>query len=170
MADPGQLRVSDADRERVADELREHFAAGRITPDELSERLEAVYAAKTSGQLADQRTDLPDLHPQPVTPGMPPGGMPPARTRREVARRRIYQDAGRVMLVNVMCVAIWLATGSGGSFWPAWVMIASAFRLAQDAWRLLGPAADIEAERRELRRERRRLRQEDRSERRELHL
>jgi hypothetical protein len=159
MADPGQLRVSDADRERVADELREHFAAGRITPDELSERLEAVYAAKTSGQLADQRMDLPDLHPQPVTPGMPP-----ARTRREVARRRIYQDAGRVVLINVLCVAIWFATGADGSFWPIWVMLVSAFRLAQDAWRLLGPAAELEAERRERRREQRRLRHEERRE------
>lgn len=55
---PG-LRASDADRDRVAEQLREAFAEGRLTPDEHAERLDAVYAAKTHGELAPLVADLP---------------------------------------------------------------------------------------------------------------
>jgi hypothetical protein len=36
------LRASDEERERAASEIRAHFAAGRLTEDELNERLEAA--------------------------------------------------------------------------------------------------------------------------------
>ena len=44
-----------------AEEIREHFAAGRLDEDELNERLSAAYAAKTNGELAALRADLPGL-------------------------------------------------------------------------------------------------------------
>jgi hypothetical protein len=53
------LRASDADRELVADRLRTAAGHGRITLDELEERLEAVYAAKTYGELVPITADLP---------------------------------------------------------------------------------------------------------------
>ncbi len=53
------LRASDTDRERVADLLRNAAGHGRITLDELEERLEAVYAAKTYGELEPITADLP---------------------------------------------------------------------------------------------------------------
>jgi hypothetical protein len=53
------MRVSDAEREAAAAELREHFASGRLTQDELDERLTAVFAAKTRGDLSGLFTDLP---------------------------------------------------------------------------------------------------------------
>src|SRR6201992_1932875 len=53
------MRVSDAEREAAAAELREHFASGRLTQDELDERLTAVFAAKTRGDLGGLFTDLP---------------------------------------------------------------------------------------------------------------
>jgi hypothetical protein len=53
------MRVSDAEREAAAAELREHFASGRLTQDELEERLTAVFAAKTRGDLSGLFTDLP---------------------------------------------------------------------------------------------------------------
>jgi hypothetical protein len=53
------MRVSDAEREAAAAELREHFASGRLTQDELDERLTAVFAAKTRGDLNGVFTDLP---------------------------------------------------------------------------------------------------------------
>jgi hypothetical protein len=53
------MRVSDAEREAAAAELREHFASGRLTQDELDERLTAVFAAKTRGDLNGLFTDLP---------------------------------------------------------------------------------------------------------------
>jgi hypothetical protein len=56
------LRASDTDRERVADLLRSAAGHGRITLDELGERLEAVYAAKTYGELVPITADLPAEH------------------------------------------------------------------------------------------------------------
>lgn len=147
MADLPQLRAADSDRDRAAGELREHYAAGRLNADELGERLEAVYAASTVAELDRLRADLPDPRPLPVPAGA-----------RELARRRIYQDAGAVLICDVGCVAGWAATGANGSFWPVWVILVSALRLARDAWRLLGPDADPDAHSRTRRRERRRHR------------
>ena len=45
------MRVSDAEREAAAAELREHFASGRLDQEELNERLDRVFAAKTRGDL-----------------------------------------------------------------------------------------------------------------------
>jgi hypothetical protein len=132
MAELPELRAADTDRDRAAEDLREHFAAGRLSEEELSERLEKVYGASTFAELERVRADLPDPRPLPVPAG-----------RRELARRRIYQDAGAVLILDVGCVAVWVATGANASFWPIWVILASALRLARDAWRLLGPAADI---------------------------
>ena len=58
--DPQQLRASDADRERVAETLREAAGDGRLTMDELDERLDAAYAAKTYAELVPITRDLPD--------------------------------------------------------------------------------------------------------------
>jgi hypothetical protein len=57
--DPQQLRISDADRHRVAEVLREAAGEGRIDLDELDERLEATYAARTYADLAPITVDLP---------------------------------------------------------------------------------------------------------------
>jgi hypothetical protein len=57
--DRGNLRASDADRERVANVLREAAGDGRLTMEELDERLEAVYAAKTYAELEPITRDLP---------------------------------------------------------------------------------------------------------------
>jgi hypothetical protein len=54
-----ELRASDTDRERVADVLREAAGQGRIDMEELEERLESVYAAKTYGELLPITRDLP---------------------------------------------------------------------------------------------------------------
>jgi len=54
-----EMRVSDAEREAAAAELQEHFASGRLNQDELDERLTAVFAAKTRGDLKTPFTDLP---------------------------------------------------------------------------------------------------------------
>jgi hypothetical protein len=53
------MRVSDAEREQVAERLREAAGQGRITLDELDTRLEANYAAKTYAELAEITRDLP---------------------------------------------------------------------------------------------------------------
>jgi Domain of unknown function (DUF1707) len=57
--DRGSLRASDADRERVADVLRQAAGDGRLTMEELDQRLDAVYAAKTYAELEPITRDLP---------------------------------------------------------------------------------------------------------------
>jgi hypothetical protein len=61
--EPSQMRVSDADRDKVADILREAAGDGRIDFAELDERLEATYAAKTYAELVPITHDLaPAVH------------------------------------------------------------------------------------------------------------
>lgn len=61
-ADP-HLRASDAQREEVVAALARHGASGRLDPDELAERTERAYAAKTVGELNGPLADLPRLGP-----------------------------------------------------------------------------------------------------------
>jgi hypothetical protein len=55
----GDLRVSDADRDRALAELSEHFQAGRLTADELEDRTGRALSARTGNDLAVLLADLP---------------------------------------------------------------------------------------------------------------
>jgi hypothetical protein len=77
--EPRNLRASDADRERVANVLREAAGDGRLTMDELDERLDAVYAAKTYAELEPITHDLPDADTEQVP-------APSSAARRDPAR------------------------------------------------------------------------------------
>lgn len=69
-ADQRHLRVSDADREQAAEVLRQAAGDGRLTLDELDERLATAYAAKTYADLESVTTDLPGPGvPAPSSPG-----------------------------------------------------------------------------------------------------
>ncbi|MEU9284960.1 DUF1707 domain-containing protein [Streptomyces sp. NPDC048275] len=59
MTDEPELRASDADRERVSEQLRDALAEGRLDMEEFEERLEATYKARTYGELAPITRDLP---------------------------------------------------------------------------------------------------------------
>ncbi|MFD7287309.1 DUF1707 domain-containing protein [Streptomyces sp. NPDC059863] len=52
-------RASDAERERVAERLREAMAEGRLDMEEFDQRLEAAFTARTHGELAPLVRDLP---------------------------------------------------------------------------------------------------------------
>ena len=60
------LRAADSDREAVADILREQHLAGRLDSDELQERIDRCYSAKTYADLDAVVADLPHEQPQPV--------------------------------------------------------------------------------------------------------
>ena len=65
--DPAQLRISDAERHQVAEILREAAGEGRLDIDELDQRLEATYAARTYADLVPITFDLPSHpHTRPV--------------------------------------------------------------------------------------------------------
>ena len=68
---PDDLLVSDADRQVVIDELREHTADGRLTLDEFEERVDEALRARTGAQLRMVTRDLPALHPVPSAPQRP---------------------------------------------------------------------------------------------------
>jgi hypothetical protein len=115
MADKADLRISDADRERAATVLREHYAAGRLDSSEFEERLEAVYAARTEGEIASLRADLPALPPKPPT-------------RWDVVRQTVVSNRRlRDMILGgglfPPAVVIWAITGGQGGFWPKYLLI-----------------------------------------------
>jgi hypothetical protein len=70
------LRVSDAERDAAAAELREHYAAGRLTADELNERISQAFAARTRGDISAVMRDLPSLRAgtTPLPTGQPSSG------------------------------------------------------------------------------------------------
>jgi hypothetical protein len=103
--------ASDADREAAAARLREAAAEGRMDADELEQRVAEAYRARTIGDLTSLTADLP---------------VPAAR--RVPARQRLGSVETRERIVgfltpNLICIAIWLATGTDGSFWPKWVLL-----------------------------------------------
>jgi hypothetical protein len=139
--DASELRVSDEQRDAAAREIRDHFAAGRLTDEELSERLSAVYKARTEGELHALRTDLP------VLPATQRAEL--AQRRRELHRRAL-QEAGGGAIAFLVCVAIWAASGASGQFWPVWVALVAVIPLVRTTWRLYGPAPELDRVEREL--------------------
>jgi hypothetical protein len=74
----GDLRVSDADRDRAISELSEHFQAGRLTAGEFDERSGQVLQARTGRELAALFADLPRDRAAVISPP-PPGPAPAVR-------------------------------------------------------------------------------------------
>src|SRR5262245_27313935 len=101
------MRASDADREQVAERLREHFAAGRLTSEELDERVAAALGAKTAGELRAVLADLPE-----PTPAGPQAGQEPAAwAGRPVFR---YRRGPRILpLVLIAAFALLMLHGAG---------------------------------------------------------
>jgi hypothetical protein len=104
--------LGDADRERLASALREHYAQGRIDLDELRRRVGIVLAAQYADEAAAALDDLPPVaggqgaaagetsrsgtrigqrrrHAQAVTPG--PGWMPTAERFRDPSTKRVMR-------------------------------------------------------------------------------
>jgi hypothetical protein len=130
------LRASDDDRERLVADLREHAVAGRISTDELEERAQAVYSAKTTAELDELRRDLP----------LTKEALALSHTeRRSHLTRRLIQETGGTAGLFVVCTAIWLAGGASGQFWPVWILIVVVLSLARNGWALFGPAPDLDA-------------------------
>jgi hypothetical protein len=148
--DAGDLRASDEQREGAAQEIREHFAAGRLTDEELSDRVQAAYGARTEGDLKTLLADLPKL------PASPAQRKAELVQRRRHLQRRLLQEAGGGGALFVLCTVIWLASGAHGQFWPVWVLLVVLIPLLRNGWRLYGPAPELDRVERELESRRRR--------------
>jgi DUF1707 SHOCT-like domain len=146
MGDPQDpsLRISDEQRERAAQDIREHFAAGRLSDEELSERVQAAYSARTEGELRALLADLPNL---PATPAQQKAEL---AARRRHLQRRLLQEAGGGAAVFLFCTVIWLVSGASGQFWPIWVALVALIPLLRNGWRLYGPAPELDRVEREL--------------------
>jgi hypothetical protein len=128
MTDNGSLRASDADREAVAELLREAHAEGRLDYEELDERLTKTYAARTHAELDRLTADLPRpdrgavqraraARPEPARPG----GQTPVPRDSRVLRAAWYAWFCAVG-INVVIWAIASISNRGFVyFWPIWV-------------------------------------------------
>jgi hypothetical protein len=146
MSDVPHIRASDADRERAAETLREHFAAGRLNEEELSERVDGVYRATTMQEIEQLWGDLPRLPPSPIL------RRAQLEQRRAELRPQLLQRAGGAFTPFVICALIWAASGASGEFWPAWVLIFPLIFIAGNLWRLYGPAPELDRVQAELQR------------------
>ena len=129
MATGPNIRVGDAEREAVAAQLREHYGDGRLTLDELNERLDQTFAAKTVSELGAVTTDLP----RDSSPWAPGGGLsagttgskltagPQGDERRydawDSARGRMTAAAAPLMAM-VVIAGLWILVMFGGIFGP----------------------------------------------------
>lgn len=68
--------MSDADRDAVAASLARHVAAGRLTMEEYTERLDECFRARTAGALRAVLRELPDERPRSVAPALPSSTTP----------------------------------------------------------------------------------------------
>lgn len=123
------MRASDADRERVAERLREAVGEGRLTLDECDERLRGVWAAKTFGELDQFLVDLPSPTPAQeaqVVAATPDPSVPPSRHEPPPKLARWLASLWALWLAVVLInLVIWflvvIGTGELVYFWPMWV-------------------------------------------------
>jgi len=106
------VRASDAERDAVVESLRGHAQAGRLTSEELEERVELALAAKTRAELATLQHDLPQ----------------PARriAARPQPRQEHHRGPTPFVPIAILLIAIWAVTGAG-YFWPIWPLLWFAF-------------------------------------------
>ena len=109
------VRASDAERDEIVSQLRTHAADGRLDVDELAERVERAYAAKTRRDLVAIVGDLPR----------------PPRPRPNVDAE--FDEHLRSYLgVMALLVVIWALTGMG-YFWPIWPAVGWGIGIASHA-------------------------------------
>jgi hypothetical protein len=132
------LRIGDSDREAVAALLREHYAEGRLTFDEFTQRLDATFAATTQSQLSRITRDLPHA-------GLPAGPRRAAADRPGRERSRQYRSAPprgvRLLPVLLAVLVAWLLLFDlhlRFFFWPGkLVILLAVFAAARGAMRWL---------------------------------
>jgi hypothetical protein len=120
------LRIGDAERNSTAALLRRHAAEGRLTLDELDERLGRAYAAKTAADLNELLVDLPAIRPE-VELIKPSDKPAPAQERRPAEGGRGRPGFNRLIWgsyisSNIIVFVIWLCVGLTGGSWYPWFL------------------------------------------------
>jgi hypothetical protein len=134
MQGAGGYRVGDADRNRVAELLKEAHAAGYLSLEETDERLGVALTARTRGELDRLVADLPPEWRADQERGQRPAG-PPRRQRPTLPVEAVWL----VPLVMVVTGVIVLAVLSRGAWlfpWPLlWIFFFAFGRRRGPGWR-----------------------------------
>ncbi|MGI8333272.1 DUF1707 SHOCT-like domain-containing protein [Actinomadura scrupuli] len=133
MTGPDYLRVGDAERDKMAESLHEHFVQGRLDREELDERLAATLTAKTAGELREIDRDLPKppaaYHPGAYAPGAAAEGWggPPWAAHRRLARRQgmapAHHHHGPRPLRLLLAAALIVVIATAFSGWAAFAVL-----------------------------------------------
>jgi hypothetical protein len=127
-----RVRASDADRDRTTALLREHHAAGRLTAEEFSERMDAALNAKTLGELDALMADLPviDLYRLPDESMRRPAGLPhQSLVPRDQGGPAAFPPGtlalGALAGVAGVLIAVWavVAVLGVGTWFPWWLVV-----------------------------------------------
>ena len=111
--DPRDLRCSDAEREVVAEALRQAAGDGRLTLEEMSDRLDQTYSARTYRDLEPIVKDLPGVTvpgvpAQPAaSPGSPPGGAVVPMPGRPVVGSSTTPDSAVAVFSETRRTGVW---------------------------------------------------------------
>lgn len=122
-----ELRASDRDRAQVAQILEEHFAAGRLTFDEVEQRIDGAYRSKTYGELRALLRDLPAVQPS-AQPQPEPGLTEQVRERVAKLPPGMREQILHYASIMTVLIVIWAITGAG-FFWPIFPLIALGIHL-----------------------------------------
>jgi Domain of unknown function (DUF1707) len=115
---PGDLRVSDADRDRAVAELSEHFEAGRLTAEELDDRTGLALRARTGKQLADLLADLPRGEDPRAGTAAGPGSAQPPQPPRLAGK-----PVARIAIAALAIAALIGSHGLAGLLFPALIVL-----------------------------------------------
>jgi hypothetical protein len=123
--DAETLRAADADRHRIADQLKAALDEGRLSLGEYDERVREAYAARTYAELLILVADLPE-------PGVSAAEVR-ARKAAEVRRGErkmpvallvLWTIWGSVAAVNLMVWFLVAVTVAGDVYpWPVWLLV-----------------------------------------------
>jgi hypothetical protein len=107
------VKASDADRDRCALALRDHYAAGRLDQRQLEQRVARATGAQSREELRGLLRDLPR----------------PPRRGGPLSRGTVRAHAVAFTAVNGGLAGVWAATGEG-FYWPGVVLAPGAAMLA----------------------------------------
>jgi hypothetical protein len=103
------IRVSDAERNSVAEILGQHYADGRLDQAEFDERITRTMAAKTRGDLAGLFDDLPETGPSGAGPVGPDESAGPVRYRGPRRRGGIVRPLLLLLAIFICANIAWHA-------------------------------------------------------------